>query len=232
MSAGSVLIYVATGVAAAIGIGVLVLAVTPWRLKLEKSTVPAKTRWSQAQTVWLIVCGVVVAGGAGLVAANAPTSTAIIGAGSGFAGGYFPQNSSATAAAAASLNVSFASPTSHILPTGEVFSGRVQGLGPGQTIWLFSKQITNPSGPITSGVIVPNQSPCDASDTTWSCLNVGIGGSHLQDNGVYQVWVAVLDPWQVREIQNDLVHNNSVVPGDEPPHANGGINSETVTRLP
>jgi len=75
MDVGSVLIYVATGVAAAIGVGVLVVAVTPWRLRWEKSKVPAKNRWSQAQTVWLIVCGVVVAGGAGLVAANAPATT-------------------------------------------------------------------------------------------------------------------------------------------------------------
>jgi hypothetical protein len=76
MDTGATLIYVGTGVAGAIGLGTLILAVTPWRIEWKKSTDPAKTRRRQAGTVWLVVCGVLVAGGAGLAAANAnPQST-------------------------------------------------------------------------------------------------------------------------------------------------------------
>jgi len=77
-----------------------------------------------------------------------------------------------------------------------------------------------------------NEGPCDVSDGTWTCPNVGIGGSHSQDKGSYQVWVTVIDPSDVRQLENALVKNGSVISGDEPPHAGqgGGIYSENVTR--
>jgi hypothetical protein len=74
MSVGLVLVCMAIGIAAAIGIGVLVLAVVPWRLRSvwgwERSSDSPGTRWSRSQTVWLVICGVVVAGGAELAAAS------------------------------------------------------------------------------------------------------------------------------------------------------------------
>jgi hypothetical protein len=78
MSTGSLLIYISCAVAAIIGIGAVVIAATPWRLHWVKSTESAKTRWQKAPTVLLAVCGVLVAGGAGLgatVGAPSPTPT-------------------------------------------------------------------------------------------------------------------------------------------------------------
>ena len=150
--------------------------------------------------------------------------------GAGFLGGYLPQKNQGTTTATPSLGVSITSPTYQISPVGEVFSGQVEGLGPGQTIWLFSKQLTNPSGPTSAGVLVVNQGPCDITGTAWTCPDVGIGGNHPKDNGSYQVWVAVVDPSQARELQDDIAHHSSVIQGDEPPHADGGIDSENVTR--
>jgi hypothetical protein len=76
MSAGTVMVYTASGLAAAIGVGVCVLAATPWRLEWKKSTEPAKNRWRNAGTVVLAACGVIVVGGGALLATNAPTSSA------------------------------------------------------------------------------------------------------------------------------------------------------------
>ncbi len=165
-----------------------------------------------------------------LTTAWATVIAAIIGAGAGFLGGYLPQKNQGTTTATPSLGVSITSPTYQISPVGEVFSGQVEGLGPGQTIWLFSKQLTNPSGPTSAGVLVVNQGPCDITGTAWTCPDVGIGGNHPKDNGSYQVWVAVVDPSQARELQDDIAHHSSVIQGDEPPHADGGIDSENVTR--
>jgi hypothetical protein len=76
MNAGAVMVYGASGLAAAIGVGALVLAATPWRVEWKKSTEPAKTRWTRAGTRLLATCGVIVAGGAALLATNITTSSA------------------------------------------------------------------------------------------------------------------------------------------------------------
>ena len=46
-----------------------------------------------------------------------------------------------------------------------------------------------------------------------------------------RVWVTVVDPSQARELLNDIAHENSVVQGDEPPHADNGIATENVIAL-
>lgn len=57
----------------------------------------------------------------------------------------------------APLRISITSPTQYVSPVGNVFSGTIQGLQPGQTIWVFSKQMTDRKGPITSGVVTMNE---------------------------------------------------------------------------
>jgi hypothetical protein len=191
----------------------ILIAFIPLRVKWQRTTEPFSERWV-APAALVAACGVLAAVGGSLVSSSSDASQQNV------------QQSNVP------LKISITSPTGQVSPSGEVFSGQVQGLHPSQTIWLFSKQVTDPNGPINSGVLVVNQGPCDVTGANWSCLNVGIGGSNPQDSGSYMVWVTVVDPWQARQLQNDLVNNKSVVSGDEPPHTSGGIDSESVTRLP
>jgi hypothetical protein len=206
---GLALLFVA---GAAVILAVLV-AFIPLRVKLERTTKPFKERWTVPASL-SVACAVLAAVG-----------TPLIGSSSNIPPQDPPPQLNIP------LAISIASPTGQVSPTGQAFGGQVEGLLPSQTIWFFSKQVTDPSGPITSGVIVVNQGPCDVTGANWSCQNVVIGGIHPQDSGSYQVWAAVVEPWQARQLQNDLVNNKSVVSGDEPPHAASGIDSENVTRL-
>jgi hypothetical protein len=132
------------------------------------------------------------------------------------------------------LKISIKSPTQRVSPEGEVFTGRVEGLRSGQTVWLFSKQMTNSAGkPVNSGVILINQGPCDVTETDWSCPKMRVGGPGPQDDGMYQVWATVVEPRQARQLVMDQVENKSVFRGDaeEPPYtSDGGRYSENVTR--
>lgn len=84
---GLTAIYAAMAVASAIGVGTLLLAFipyrlkiegsadTPRRLKIEKSATPRKERWSKANTILLTVCGVIVTGGAHLAVSGTVNGT-------------------------------------------------------------------------------------------------------------------------------------------------------------
>jgi hypothetical protein len=206
------------GVVLLVAAGVTVILATliafiPLRVKFERVAKPFKERWIGPAAL-IAACAVLAPIGA--VFFNSSHNT--------------PQPN--VQASGVPLKISITPPTGPVSPTGEAFSGSVQGLRPSQTIWLFSKQITNPNGPINSGVIAVNQGPCDVTGATWTCLNVGIGGSNPQDSGSYQVWVTVVEPWQARQLQDALVNSKSVVSGDEPPHTGSAIYIEIVTRLP
>jgi hypothetical protein len=84
---GLTAIYAAMTLASIIGVGALLFAFTPYRLKIErrgpasyrlrieKSVTPRRERWSKANATLLAVCGVVVTGGAHLTI-SAPTNGA------------------------------------------------------------------------------------------------------------------------------------------------------------
>ena len=150
-----------------------------------------------------------------------------------FAGVWHPGDSKQNASSLnVPMNISITSPTDRVTPAGDTdndaFSGQVQGLKPGQTIWLFSKQITDPKNNAI------NQGPCNVTGDHWDCPKMRVGGQHnVKDNGNYRVWAAIEEPWQVRELVSDLTDNKSVYRGnaDQPPYAGpGGLFRETVTR--
>lgn len=132
------------------------------------------------------------------------------------------------------LTVSITSPTEHVSPGGAAFMGQIEGLQPGQTVWLFSKQLTTSAGKaMNSGIILINQGPCDIARGTWDCPKMRVGGGRPQDDGIYRVWATVIEPRQARELQNDLTQHSSVFQGsgNEPPYAGpGGRCSETLLR--
>jgi hypothetical protein len=138
------------------------------------------------------------------------------------------------------LSISITSPSStvEVPQDGTDFTAEVKGFKPGQTVWIFSKQMTNGKKPINTGVVTMNEGPCDVSGDTWNCQGVKIGGSNPQDAGKYRVWAAVLSPGQVRDLEYDLAHNASIygskfkVPPSSPPGVYpGGLFTEEVTRL-
>ncbi|SRR6266566_2495689 len=94
------------------------------------------------------------------------------------------------------LSISISSPQDPIPADGQaVFRGPVKGLHPGETIWLFSKQVTDRSGaPVTSGVVLINAGPCDVAKDIWRCPKTRVGGPGARDEGSYRIWVTVLSP--------------------------------------
>src|SRR6266699_2966338 len=132
------------------------------------------------------------------------------------------------------LSISISSPQDPIPADGQaVFRGPVKGLHPGETIWLFSKQVTDRSGaPVTSGVVLINAGPCDVAKDIWRCPKTRVGGPGARDEGSYRIWVTVLSPREVRILENDLVNSNSVLVDHNTPlrARSGRHNKETLLR--
>jgi hypothetical protein len=132
------------------------------------------------------------------------------------------------------LSISITSPKHRVPPDGEAFSGQVKGLKPGQTIWLFSKQVADSVGkPFNSGAILINKDHCDVVESAWSCPPMRVGGPAPRNNGTYRVWVTVVEPRQARQLLRDVVENQAILRDDanEPPYSGeGGIDSKDVLR--
>ncbi len=132
------------------------------------------------------------------------------------------------------LSVSIKSPPYHVPADGyAAFSGSVTGLNAGETVWLFSTQLTDPKGHrIKGGIVLINAGPCDVTGEAWQCPTTRVGGPNVRDEGLYLVWVAVLKPAAARELQNDLVVSKSVyVNHSRPPQTRpGGLTRENVLR--
>jgi hypothetical protein len=87
--------------------------------------------------------------------------------------------------------------------TGEVtfkdsYSGKVSGLQPGQTIWLFEQGISKTG--VVGAYTFPEQGPCNVnlSAGTWNCADIYVGNP--TDTGSFKMCAAILAPSEAYDV--------------------------------
>jgi hypothetical protein len=131
----------------------------------------------------------------------------------GWLGGYLTASGGSTSSSAPA-SVSIDAPQNNEVPVQASFSGSVNNLQAGESVWLFVRRVENKQAQPTT---YPGDGPCtvDLIKNTWHCdIRVGSSGNK------YQVCPAVLDFSDADEAVTRLqaAAVNSVLPKTAKPH--------------
>jgi hypothetical protein len=104
------------------------------------------------------------------------------------------------------------------------FTGTVENLGPGQTVWGFQQAAGADAFFSTNG-------PCPVKDGRWNCRDWYVGPG-TSDRGQYKLWAAVVSDAQSADLVYKLSQRAGVPAGAgaEPDHVSNAIEEASGTR--
>ncbi|HUC26539.1 MAG TPA: hypothetical protein VMA73_27875 [Streptosporangiaceae bacterium] len=109
-----------------------------------------------------------------------------------------PPTSTSTARSKGPVTLTINHPASGEVAFKDSYSGKVSGLQPGQTIWLFEQGVSKTG--VVGASTFPEQGPCNVnlSAGTWNCSDIYVGNP--KDTGSFKMCAAILTPDEAYDV--------------------------------